>query len=460
MLERKTTIYTHPVGDKFLIYAPLKRIAFVGNEALVKAINNCFDSRNGSSFSTSEIIVSLQKTGIFEPDQLRFSSVECDQQFNPTLCILMPTTACNLACTYCYASYKGKKNSLLKWSVAKKAIDIAYQNAMNLKKGRFALSFHGGGEPTLNKELFFKAAEYAKKLDPDCPISVTTNALWDKTFRNRALDMLSEISISLDGNEITQNRQRPDKSGAGTFSRVMETIGELEKRNISFGIRMTVTKDSLTELSSNISFLCSHTKCNSIQVEAVYNQGLAVGAGLTIDDTDKFVETFMDVHHFAKERGKSVHYSSARPHLLTNTFCTATSNALIVTSDGELTACYEVFDHSHAFADDFIIGKIDEVEGVVLYPGRRESLLRKISTNREECKDCFCYYHCAGDCPPKAFMSLHNNDKFRCNVTKAITCELLLDKIIENDGFWQGNIQRNQQPDNQAKRIMSHKTNN
>jgi radical SAM protein with 4Fe4S-binding SPASM domain len=146
----------------------------------------------------------------------------------------------------------------------------------------------------------------------------------------------------------------------------------------------------------------------------------------------------MDVHHYAKDRGKSVHYSSARPHLTTNTFCTATSNALIVTTDGELTACYEVFDHSHILAEDFIIGRIDLTQGVVLYPDKRENLQKKISDNRHACEDCFCYYHCAGDCPPKAFLSHLSNDKFRCSVTRAITRELILDKIEENNGFWHG----------------------
>ena len=352
----------------------------------------------------------------------------------------MPTTACNLACTYCYAAYEGKKHLFLSWPAAKKAIDIAFQNSVNPKNGRFSLSFHGGGEPTLPREFFFKAAGYARKLDPKCPVSVTTNAVWDKEFRDRALKIISEISISFDGNEITQNRQRPDAQGNATFSRVMETIREIEKQKIPYGIRMTVTRESLPELRSNIEFMCSHTDCRSFQVEAVYNQGRAEGAGLTIDDVDSFVDLYMDVHRFAMEHGRNLHYSAARPHLITSTFCAATSNALIVTADGELTACYEVFDHSHLLADDFIIGRIDPHEGIVLYPEKRTNLLSKINENRSNCKDCFCYYHCAGDCPPKAFLAHLNNDQFRCSVTRAITRELIIDRIAENEGFWQGDV--------------------
>jgi len=439
MSDCSTTIYAIPVDDKYIIYAPLLPLAFIGNKSMVNLVNQKIKDPDAEGFK-HEIIDALEKTGLFMPDKKRLPSCEGGQSFNPTLCILMPTTACNLACTYCYAAYEGKKHVYLKWPVAKKAIDIAFQNSVNPANGRFSLSFHGGGEPTLPREFFFKAAEYARKLDPQCPVSVTTNAVWDEEFRNRALNILSEISISFDGNEITQNRQRPDTHGNGTFTKVMESIREIEKRKIPYGIRMTVTKESLPELRSNIEFLCTQTECRSFQVEAVYNQGRAEGSGLTIDDINSFVDIYLDASRYAGEQGKNLHYSAARPHLITNTFCAATTKALIVTADGELTACYEVFDHSHLLADDFIIGKMDLHDGIVLYPGKRTNLITKIKENRDTCKDCFCYFHCAGDCPPKAFLAHLNNDQFRCSVTRAITREMIIDKIAENDGFWQGKM--------------------
>jgi len=356
----------------------------------------------------------------------------------------MPTTSCNLACTYCYAGYDKKKSVTLSWTHAKLAMDIAFKNSQEHKNGQFSLSFHGGGEPTLPKELFLKAAKYARKLDPNCPISLTSNCVWNEKFRKEVLELVDEVSLSFDGNKITQNRQRPDKEGIGTFSRVMDTIREFDKKNIRYGIRMTVTKISLPELYSNIKFLCENTTCRSFQVEAVYNQGRAEKAGLCINNVEQFVDSFMDAFDLAKSKGRNISYSAARPHVLTNMFCSATSNALIVTSDGELTACYEVFDRSHPLADDFIFGKLDKNEGIELYPGKREKLLAKIADNRNNCVDCFCFFHCAGDCPPKAFFSLQKNDQFRCSVTRAITKELILEKLLENNDYQQENVTFNQ----------------
>jgi uncharacterized protein len=439
-MDSKSIIYTIPAGEKYLIYAPLTPLAFMANMALINKIAGRSESNESATGNgdDNEIIGALQNLGLFDPDRTSFLTCDCNAPFLPSLCILMPTTACNLACKYCYAARENSKTVNLPWPIAKKAIDVAFNNARLKKRGKFSLSFHGGGEPTLDRQLFFEASGYARSLDPGCPISVTTNAVWDKDFRDRALAFLTEISISFDGSAITQNRQRPDKQGHDTFSRVMDTIHEIDRRQIRYGIRMTVTKESLHELYDNVVFLFENTACKSIQVEPVYNQGRAFGAGITLDDVDAFSGEFMKAHDYARSKKVVLYYSGARPHLNTITFCKATSEALIVTADSELTACFEVFDRSHDLAGDFMIGRLDPDHGIVLYPGKREALLKKIGENRDICEGCFCYYHCAGDCPPKAFMAKKSNDQFRCSVTRSLTREMILDRIAEAGGIWQG----------------------
>jgi uncharacterized protein len=428
-----TKIYKIPVEDKYIIYAPLKRLAFIGNKAMADTIFQ------GAATNDPEVIEALKATGIFEPDNIKLTEVQSKGEFLPTLCILMPTTACNLACTYCYANNGHKKHVTMTWETAKKGIDVAFENSKKQANKRFSLSFHGGGEPTLPHNIILKASRYARSLDPNCPISITSNCVWEPEFRNELLGLVNEISISFDGNKTTQDRQRPDLKGFGTFAKVMESINEIEKRNISYGIRMTLTNDSLPELYSNVEYLCNNTSCKTFQVEAVYNQGKAEGSGLKITDVDQFIENFMKAYDLARSKGRKLNHSAARPHQITNTFCTATQKALIVTSHGELTACYEVFDNAHPLANDFIIGNLNLKEGVKLYAKKREKLHQKIADNRSNCKDCFCYYHCAGDCPPKAFLARKSNDKFKCTVTREITKQLILDNIIDGDGIWCGN---------------------
>lgn len=426
-------IFVIPVEDNFLIYNPLKQIAFIGNIGMVNVIQKYINGENSNSDEEKKVLSALSKSGFFKPKKRKVPSSSINSKlFMPTACVLMPTTACNLACTYCYATYEGKKTEYLSWAIAKKAIDICYSNSKRQMNSRFSLSFHGGGEPSLSQELFFRAAYYSRKLDPSCRISITSNCIWNEKFRKEAIGLLNEVSVSLDGAKTTQDRQRPDKNGNGTFVHVMNTIRDLELNRIPYGIRMTVNKDSVPELVRNIDFITNITSCKSIQVEPVYNQGKASKLDSSIRDVKLFTDSFLEGYYLAKSRGVRLSYSSARPHIITNTFCKANSKALIVTSRGEITACYEVFDQSHPFAKDFIIGSLNNGKGVHLFPEKRVELLKKIKDNMDQCKDCFCYYHCAGDCPPKAFLNQGMPDNFRCSVTREITRELILDRMSES----------------------------
>lgn len=432
-------IYSIPVEDKYIIYAPLKRIAFLGNKALKNAIDQIEFKGINEKDKNNETIKALNNIGFFNPDNLKLPSIDNKQAFSPSLCILMPTTACNLACSYCYADNPDKKPLVMKWAIAKQGIDIAYQNSKENNSKKFSLSFHGGGEPTLPQNLVLKACNYARKLDPQCPISITSNCVWEDDFRNKLLEYVTEVSISFDGAKITQDRQRPDKEGKGTFNRVMKSIQEIEGRNIAYGIRMTITKQSLPELLSNVTFIAKRTKCHVVHVEAVYDKGRAMGSDLKLLDVDLFVEKFLEAYDFAKSKGLEVKVSSVRPNVISNSFCKATSEALIVTTHGELTSCYEVFDDSHPLSKDFLIGTVDSQIGIQLYADKRTQLLQMIEDNKASCRTCFCYYHCAGDCPPKSLYVKSKKDSFRCRITQELTKAMIIDKIIEGDGIWIGN---------------------
>lgn len=432
------SIYSISLGNKYLFYAPLKRIAFVGNESMKQVIERQSQDRFDSEMMGNDSLIALQRIGFFEPSQRLQPSLKTDILFAPSICILMLTTACNMSCSYCYAANGTKAPTVMNWETAKKGIDIAYKNSV--ERGLcFSLSFHGGGEPTLPQELILRACQYARSLDSTCPISITSNCVWDETFRDKLLSYVNEISVSFDGARDTQDKQRPLKDGRGSFQRVVESIHEIEKRKISYGIRMTVTQKSLPMLLENVKFIVDKTNCKSIHVEAVYSQGKANGSSQCISDPNDFIERFLEAYDFAKTQGIFLKVSSVRLDSLSTSFCRATSEALIVTSDGHLSSCYEVFDESHPLAKEFLIGELNIADGALLYPQVRTRLLEQIESNRLECEKCFCYYHCAGDCPPKSILARRNGDNFRCLVTQGITKALLVDKVIEGNGIWNGN---------------------
>ena len=74
---------------------------------------------------------------------------------------------------------------------------------------------------------------------------------------------------------------------------------------------------------------------------------------------------------------------------------------------------------------------------------KRERLHQKIKNRQVACKEkgCFCFPHCAGDCPPKAFLAREDSDSDfsdRCELNRELTKEMLLFYLEKSGGVWQG----------------------
>jgi len=82
--------------------------------------------------------------------------------FHPTAVTLFPSFDCNLRCLYCY-SYGGESVTEMPMNIAMASIDFICDNAKHLNKKKIKLSFHGGGEPTINWRLFQDIIKYGQE---------------------------------------------------------------------------------------------------------------------------------------------------------------------------------------------------------------------------------------------------------------------------------------------------------
>jgi uncharacterized protein len=150
---------------------------------------------------------------------------------------------------------------------------------------------------------------------------------------------------------------------------------------------------------------------------------------------------FLEAHDIASRHERELAYSGARPFALTGSFCMAPQAALIVGPEGRLTACYEVFDPSVDLGEQLFFGRIASDGALTVDHARRRAFLAKIHERRTLCRGCFCYYHCAGDCPAKTLTpdgQGHTLFGPRCEVNREITKGLLARLICQADGVWQG----------------------
>ncbi|MFZ5516585.1 MAG: radical SAM protein [Candidatus Zhuqueibacterota bacterium] len=444
MVDRNDNpIFFIPVEDKYLVYLPFKPLAFIANQAMKEVLTDVHGTHERRGVQPEAITI-LEQIGYFSPNRRTLRGVHKTLAERPTTCVLLLTTACNLQCVYCYASSGNRTGKVMPVETGKKAIDIACRNATEQRKDSFTLSIHGGGEPTVVKKQLFELIRYAGGKALPCKISLTTNGYLKKTEAEQILDLgISEVSLSCDGLPEIQNRQRPAAAGKPSFDRVFETMNAIDERNIPYGIRLSVMDDSIESLPASIDFLCRESRCNVFQVEPVFSHGRAHLKNNYLKNYRAFASVFTKALEIANSHERHLYYSGARPWIVTDQFCLARDVALIVNHDSELTACYEVYDREHALSDLFFYGRLDENGALHINEAKQKKLADKIEARKAQCKakGCFCYYHCAGDCPPKAFHdgdSGRNGYSPRCQLNRELTRELLLYYVEKSGSVWHG----------------------
>jgi uncharacterized protein len=362
--------------------------------------------------------------------------------FRPTTCVLFLTDVCNLRCIYCYAHGGSESRAKdLPLALSRAAIDTVCRNALDRGHDHYSLCFHGGGEPTMAWSTLKDCVAHARKSPLRVKINLTSNGVWTENQRAWILENLDEISLSFDGLPSIQDRQRPRKSGRGSHASVARTLQAMDRKGTAYGIRVTVTDQSIAHIPEIIEYLCQETGSHAFQVEPAFAHGRARLDQVDLRQHAAFATHFMEGYDIASRHQRHMYYSGARPWLLTDRFCDAVAAALIVGPDGFLTACYEICNRQHELAGDFIFGNMDENGAIHINHGARQTFLTKIEERRQSCKSCFCFYHCAGDCPSKTFSGGaegHLRHGSRCELNRTITKELIVRYIEEGGGVWQG----------------------
>jgi uncharacterized protein len=440
-------VYAIPIEDKILLYRPLRHLAFVGNQAMADLTLSLLDGKasaapsnasNPPSDSHPQALDFLHKIGFLKPDPKPPAAPECE--FKPTSAVLLLTSRCNLRCTYCYAGGGEREVQDLTPAMARTAIDTVYRNAVELKKPRFELIFHGGGEPMQALDVIKEAVAYARTKDLPFRSSMVSNGVWSKSQREWILQNFDGVGLSVDGGQETQDRQRPLASGKGSFNAVMRTIRAMDEAGFNYGIRMTALPPWPGSLAEDVGYLCEATSARSIQVEPAFNTERGTHRAPTQPEAETFIEAFKEAFEVAAQAGVQLMYSGARPWGLTPSFCQAPYNLLIVNPAGILVGCFEATDEEYPIFESLRIGKIDG-ENVVVNHENRDALHQTMAQRRAECQGCFCYWHCGGDCYSRVFApQVYGDPKFspRCTMNREITAHILLWYIARGDGVWRG----------------------
>jgi len=299
-------IFGIPFQGQTIIYAPLKRLAFMGNSALAGLIRDLVEGRQRPSPSPTidQAIDFINKTNILAPDPPLTIETE-SPVYRPGCATLFMTNRCNLRCIYCYADAGREKPVNMPLGLALQAVDLVYENAVGRGLASFEIGFHGGGEPTLNWRVLTAAVAAAEKKSLKAAITMSSNGYYSAEKLAFILDHFTGLSLSFDGPPEIQNRQRPQKDGSASFRRVMRTIAAFDRRGFNYGIRMTMVPESLKQMPQAVAFLCRQTGVKQIQVEPAFARGRGKTLAVRAKEVRAFADAFKQAYEIAAAQGVS-----------------------------------------------------------------------------------------------------------------------------------------------------------
>jgi len=190
------------------------------------------------SLSSDEMLTSKDSKELFKHDHI-------DGQARIAGIVLLIAQTCNLKCSYCFAeaymeSYSD--NRVMSPTTARVAIDKVFKNMPDVARIQFF-----GGEPLIGfdtiKETVQACEKYCMVHQTRMPaFSITTNGtLIDQEIIGFFKGHNFSVTISLDGPQHINDKQRQFPSGKGTYDVVKEKIDLLQSAGIDIEIEAVFT---------------------------------------------------------------------------------------------------------------------------------------------------------------------------------------------------------------------------
>jgi uncharacterized protein len=426
-------IYAIPLQDEaYLVYAPLHGVAFAATTGLVTELSRVLAGTSGDE----SVLALAHETGLTRPPHIPVTRQSGDP--SPTEVTLFLTTACNLRCTYCYASAGDSPATYMTMDVAKQGIDFVIDNALRIGAPFAGVNFHGGGEPSVHWNLMTEAVAYARQRAGD--LEIVAASAGNGVFTDAQIDWMianlnGGMSLSFDGLPEAHDKHRLTVRGTGSSRQVMHTMRRFTDAEYPYGVRMTVTADQIPLLPDSVEFVLSNFTPTRLQVEPAYQLGRH--AGKPDAETEEFIAAYRAAQERAARYGHEIYYSAARVGTLTNHFCGVTQDNFCLTPAGSVSACYEAFDEDNKFADVFMYGTSSK-DGFSFDMDAIDRLRGLGVENRSFCDGCFAKWNCAGDCYHKS-LDANGRGEFagsqRCHITRELVKDQLLARVAESGGL-------------------------
>lgn len=415
---RKHDAFVVPVLDRFLVYAPLHRLAALVNARAAAAL--CGEIAGADPGGVTALIDALREP-VAPPRPP-------EGEIAPAFLGIMPTRGCNLACVYCNFGGPTAPKAIMDPRIAVAAVDWMAERLVAAGRRNFQVHFFGG-EPFIAPEIVdvvtHRVRYQCERHDLVPYLDASTNGVFNESRAAFVGDYFGGVVLSFDGPAEFHDRHRPAFEGRPSFDMVSRTASRLSEMPLDLCLRVCITDDSVGEMEAITRWMATSYRPSVINFESLTPGVLAGRAGLAVPDPYRFAANCVRAYRAAEELGVKAVYSAADLDRARLSFCPVGTDAVIVSPDGRASACYLLPDDWQARGLDLDVGHIS-ASGAAIDPAA-VTRARHVPVDKPRCERCFCQWTCAGGCHvnqtyPNAALPYTDF----CIQTRLVTCCLLL----------------------------------
>jgi uncharacterized protein len=360
--------------------------------------------------------------------------LQVSKDLDPVFLGIIPTRNCNMACAYCGFRSSRESKKTMDYSLAAAAVRWLVGNC--LKRDKETLNIHFfGGEPLFAFDVVEVVVHLARRLAAENGLishfEVCTNGYLTDDQARFVGDYFNTVILSLDGPPEFQNRNRRLKGRGESFDTVAQTARDLSEGPAQLCLRACVTHDSVTRMADMSLWFSREFRPSIISWEVLKPTFESEKADLFPPDPYDFARSFIASRRVLEEQGIRAIYAADLVPEPRFTFCPMGQDALIVTPEGRVNACYLPEEEWLPSGLDLSIGRIRSDRGLQLFSRARQRVFRHVRF-KPFCDHCFCRWSCAGGCHVHHSMPERNvQGSDFCIQTRIITACSLLQKLNE-----------------------------
>jgi uncharacterized protein len=432
------SIFVLPVGNKYLLYAPLHELSALLNKAAVMQVKLALmlSSPASATMELADLLSGLLSPPTLNPD--RFG--EMDPQFLG----IIPSRRCNMSCAYCDFGAHHAPDEVIDPDVVVAAIDYYAALTREKNKQMFFIQFFGG-EPFVEQEIIDIAVHHARFVGASTGLiphfEALSNGYFNATQRIFIKDYFDRVVISLDGFQKYHDRTRSLYMRHSSFDKIVDNIKYLSNSNIELAIRCCITADSVNDMIEMAQWFCSELNPDMVNFETLTQNSMTEKAGLLSPDPYVFAKNCVKSWRVLRANGVEPAYAPVSLNNVQTTSCPVGRDVLIVHPDGMIASCY-------LLRQDWQERQLNLSVGRVFKNGRMDIDFDKIQQLRNpvyskpRCAACFCRYGCAGNChvnctwpgSPQTYTDfcIHTRIITACRLLEEMGEQTIADELLDN----------------------------